>query len=152
MPLGGVKSAVGIGTLLAEGIGDTIRVSLTDDPVEEVKVGFDILKSLRIRSRGINFIACPSCSRVENEAFIGLAQDVKELTRYAADHRLTIAVMGCRVNGPGETDDADLGLWCGANFVNLKRRSEELGAFPYDQILPRLKQELDQLIAGRKAK
>ena len=69
--------------------------------------------------------------------------------RYAADHAITIAVMGCRVNGPGETDDADLGLWCGPNFVNLKRGSEELGAFPYDEILPQLKHELDALIAQR---
>ena len=69
------------------------------------------------------------------------------MTRYAAEHAITIAVMGCRVNGPGETDDADLGLWCGPNFVNLKRGSQELGAYPYDAILPRLKQELDELIA-----
>ena len=95
----------------------------------------------------LNIISCPSCSRVENEAFIELAQQVKEMTAYARDHAITIAVMGCRVNGPGETDDADLGLWCGPNFVNLKRRSEELGAFPYDAILPRLKAELDALIA-----
>jgi (E)-4-hydroxy-3-methylbut-2-enyl-diphosphate synthase len=86
---------------------------------------------------------------VENEAFIELAQDVKELTRYASEYAITIAVMGCRVNGPGETDDADLGLWCGPNFVNLKRGSLELGAYPYDAILPRLKTELDQLIATR---
>ena len=97
----------------------------------------------------LNIISCPSCSRVENEAFVELAQQVKEMTRYAQQHHLTIAVMGCRVNGPGETDDADLGLWCGPNFVNLKRRSEELGAFPYDKILPRLKEELNALIALR---
>ena len=88
-------------------------------------------------------------SRVENQAFIDLAEQVKEMTRYAKDHALTIAVMGCRVNGPGETDDADLGLWCGPNFVNLKRGSTELGQFPYDRILPRLRQELDTLIAQR---
>src|SRR5262249_47194086 len=99
----------------------------------------------------LNIISCPSCSRVENEAFIELAQDVKAMTRYAAEHAITIAVMGCRVNGPGETDDADLGLWCGPNFVNLKRGSEELGAYPYDSILPKLKQELDLLIAQRAA-
>ncbi len=75
----------------------------------------------------LNIISCPSCSRVENEAFVELAQQVKEMTRFAEDHHITIAVMGCRVNGPGETDDADLGLWCGPNFVNLKRGSEELG-------------------------
>src|SRR6201985_3479072 len=94
----------------------------------------------------MNIIACPSCSRVENEAFIELAEKVKERTLYAKDHTLTIAVMGCRANGPGETDDADLGLWCGPTHVNLKRGSEELGAFPYDKILPRLKDELDLLI------
>jgi (E)-4-hydroxy-3-methylbut-2-enyl-diphosphate synthase len=97
----------------------------------------------------MNIISCPSCSRVENEAFIDLAQNVREMTMYAKEHDITIAVMGCRVNGPGETDDADLGLWCGPNFVNLKRRSEELGAFPYDKILPRLREELDTLIARR---
>ena len=96
----------------------------------------------------LNIISCPSCSRVENEAFIELAQQVKEMSQYAKDYAITIAVMGCRVNGPGETDDADLGLWCAPNFVNLKRRSEELGAFPYDEILPRLKRELDALIAA----
>jgi (E)-4-hydroxy-3-methylbut-2-enyl-diphosphate synthase len=97
----------------------------------------------------LNIISCPSCSRVENEAFIELAQQVKEMTAYAREHALTIAVMGCRVNGPGETDDADLGLWCGPSVVNLKRRSEELGAYPYDQILGKLKAELDALIASR---
>ena len=88
---------------------------------------------------------------IENEAFIDLAQQVKEMTAYAKDHAITIAVMGCRVNGPGETDDADLGLWCGPNFVNLKKGPIELGAFPYDAILPRLKDELDKVIAMKSA-
>ena len=87
---------------------------------------------------------------MENEAFVELALQVRELTRYAADHPLTIAVMGCRVNGPGEADDADLGLWCGPNFVNLKRSGKPLGAYRYDEILPRLKEELDAMIARRK--
>ena len=95
----------------------------------------------------LNIISCPSCSRVENEAFVLLAQDVKEMTRYAEDHAITIAVMGCRVNGPGETDDADLWLWCGPNYVNLKKGPEALGAYPYDKILGELKSELDKLIA-----
>ena len=99
----------------------------------------------------LNIISCPSCSRVENQAFIELAEDVKRMTAYAKDHHVTIAVMGCRVNGPGETDDADLGLWCGPNFVNLKRGTEALGAFPYEEILGRLKHELDTLIAARNA-
>ena len=98
----------------------------------------------------LNIISCPSCSRVENERFVELAEKVKEMTAYAEKHALTIAVMGCRVNGPGETDDADLGLWCGPTHVNLKKRTESLGAFTYDEILVRLKQELDALIERRR--
>jgi len=158
-PDGVIKTRIAFEQLLARGIGDTLRVSLTvpfDDKGEEIAVGRRILDDVahgRFRSvppsffDGLKIIACPSCSRVENERFIDLAQEVKELTRYAADHDLTIAVMGCRVNGPGETDDADLGLWCGPNFVNLKRGPAELGAFSYDEILPRLRTELDALIA-----
>ena len=98
----------------------------------------------------LNIISCPSCSRVENEAFVELAEEVRRMTEYAREHKLTIAVMGCRVNGPGETDDADLGLWCGPNYVNLKRGTETVGQFPYDAILPRLaRQELDALLAER---
>ncbi|MFM2093229.1 MAG: hypothetical protein RIS70_353, partial [Planctomycetota bacterium] len=149
--------------LISRGIGDTIRVSLTvpnDRKPEEIEAGRKILNDIaegRVRSvvdyglSTLNIISCPSCSRVENQAFVELAQQVKEMTAYARDHKITIAVMGCRVNGPGETDDADLGLWCGPNFVNLKRGTEALGAFPYDEILGRLKHELDTLIAARNA-
>jgi (E)-4-hydroxy-3-methylbut-2-enyl-diphosphate synthase len=97
----------------------------------------------------LNIISCPSCSRVENEKFVELAQAVKEMTHYAEAHALTIAVMGCRVNGPGETDDADLGLWCGPTHVNLKRQSRSIGAYTYDEILPKLRSELDALIEAR---
>jgi len=157
-PDGVIKTRIAFEQLLSRGIGDTIRVSLTvpnDRKPEEIQAGRQILADIavgRVRSvvnyglPTLNIIACPSCSRVENQAFIDLAQQVKEMTRYAEKHAITIAVMGCRVNGPGETDDADLGLWCGPNFVNLKKGSTELGAFPYDQILPRLKTELDLLI------
>ena len=160
-PEGIIKTRIAFEQLISRGIGDTIRVSLTVPNArkgEEIAAGRGILADIaagRVRSvvdfglNTLNIISCPSCSRVENEAFIELAQDVKELTRYASDYAITIAVMGCRVNGPGETDDADLGLWCGPNFVNLKRGSLELGAYPYDAILPRLKAELDQLIATR---
>ena len=142
-------------------MGDTIRVSLTvpnSRKIEEIEAGRQILKDIaagRVRTvvdfeiDTLNIIACPSCSRVENEAFIELAQQVKEMTQYAASHAITIAVMGCRVNGPGETDDADLGLWCGPKYVNLKRGTATVGAFPYDEILDHLKQQLDQLIAGQ---
>lgn len=159
-PDGVIKTRIAFEQLLSKGIGDTIRVSLTvpnSRKNEEIQAGRQILEDIaagRVRSvvkfntDTLNIISCPSCSRVENEAFIELAQQVKELTTYAREYAITIAVMGCRVNGPGETDDADLGLWCAANFVNLKRGGEELGAFPYDQILPRLKLELDQIIAA----
>jgi len=160
-PDGVIKTRIAFEQLISRGIGDTIRVSLTvpnDRKPEEIEAGRQILADIaagRVRSvvnyglPTLNIIACPSCSRVENQAFIDLAQQVKEMTRYAEEHAITIAVMGCRVNGPGETDDADLGLWCGPNFVNLKKGSVELGAFAYDQILPRLKAELDGLIAAR---
>src|SRR3954465_2338067 len=157
-PDGIIKTRVAFEQLISQGIGDTIRVSLTvpnSRKPEEIQAGRQILSDIaagRVRSfvdfglDTINIISCPSCSRVENEAFIELAQQVKRMTEYAREHKITIAVMGCRVNGPGETDEADLGLWCGPNYVNLKRRSEAIGQFPYDAILPKLKQELDKLI------
>ncbi|MBS0264418.1 MAG: (E)-4-hydroxy-3-methylbut-2-enyl-diphosphate synthase [Planctomycetes bacterium] len=160
-PDGIIKTRIAFEQLISQGIGDTIRVSLTvpnSQKSQEIEAGRQILADIaagRVRSvvrfndQKLNIISCPSCSRVENEAFIELAQQVKEMSRYAQDHAITIAVMGCRVNGPGETDDADLGLWCAPNFVNLKRGGEELGAFPYSEILPRLKLELDQLIASQ---
>ena len=160
-PDGVIKTRIAFEQLIGRGIGDTIRVSLTvpnDRKPEEIAAGRAILEDIRAgRVRSVvdygldtlNIISCPSCSRVENEAFVELAQDVKQMTRYAAEHAITIAVMGCRVNGPGETDDADLGLWCGPTYVNLKKGEESLGQYPYDAILPRLKQELDQLIAAR---
>lgn len=160
-PDGIIKTRIAFEQLISRGIGDTIRVSLTvpnSRKHEEIEAGRQILQDIaagRVRSvvdyglKSLNIISCPSCSRVENEAFVELAEQVREMTRYAQDHKVTIAVMGCRVNGPGETDDADLGLWCGPNFVNLKRGPEELGAYPYDRILARLKEELDRLIASR---
>lgn len=160
-PDGIIKTRIAFEQLIGQGIGDTIRVSLTVPNEEkglEISTGRQIIDDIRngrvrsvvdFRTGGLNIISCPSCSRVENEAFVQLARDVKAMTAYAAEHRITIAVMGCRVNGPGETDDADLGLWCGPNHVNLKRGPEALGAWPYDQILPRLKAELDDLIAKR---
>ena len=160
-PEGVIKTRVAFEQLLSRGVGDTIRVSLTlPNPRkhEEVAVGRQILADIeagRFRSVPVfdddklNIISCPSCSRVENEKFVELAQAVKEMSAYAGRHALTIAVMGCRVNGPGETDDADLGLWCGPTHVNLKRRTETVGAYTYDEILGRLRQELDRLIASR---
>ncbi|MBU6238439.1 MAG: (E)-4-hydroxy-3-methylbut-2-enyl-diphosphate synthase [Planctomycetes bacterium] len=162
-PDGIIKTRIAFEQLIGRGIGDTIRVSLTvpnSKKSMEIEVGRQIVDDIysgRLRSvvaldpSKLNIISCPSCSRVENEAFVELAQQVKEMTQYAKDYAITIAVMGCRVNGPGETDDADLGLWCGPAKVNLKRGSESIGAFGYDEILSRLRSELDALIEERSA-
>jgi (E)-4-hydroxy-3-methylbut-2-enyl-diphosphate synthase len=160
-PDGVIKTRIAFEQLIGRGIGDTIRVSLTVPnarKTEEISTGRQILSDIaagRVRSvvdyglNSLNIISCPSCSRVENEGFVELAEQVREMASYAREHALTIAVMGCRVNGPGETDDADLGLWCGPRYVNLKRGGVELGAFSYAEILPRLKAELDELIRSR---
>jgi (E)-4-hydroxy-3-methylbut-2-enyl-diphosphate synthase len=160
-PDGIIKTRIAFEQLISRGVGDTIRVSLTvpnSRKPEEIDAGRKILADIaagRVRSvvdyglQTLNIISCPSCSRVENEAFIELAQEVKAMTAYAKDQHITIAVMGCRVNGPGETDDADLGLWCGPTHVNLKRGPEALGAYKYDEILPKLKRELDAIIAAK---
>jgi (E)-4-hydroxy-3-methylbut-2-enyl-diphosphate synthase len=125
---GSVKSAVGLGMLLAEGIGDTIRISLAADPVEEIKVGFDILKSLRIRSRGINFIACPSCSRQEFDVIStvnALEQRLEDILT-----PMDVSIIGCVVNGPGEAEVSDLGLTGARNmsgfYLDGKRQKERL--------------------------
>jgi (E)-4-hydroxy-3-methylbut-2-enyl-diphosphate synthase len=159
-PDGIIKTRLAFEKLLATGIGDTIRVSLTlpnERKHEEVQVGHEIIRDVAAGrfisvpdfGKGLNIISCPSCSRVENESFVELAQQVKALTAYAAAHRITIAVMGCRVNGPGETDDADLGLWCGPSTVNLKKKDVKVGTYGYAEVLPCLREELDRLIAER---
>jgi (E)-4-hydroxy-3-methylbut-2-enyl-diphosphate synthase len=161
-PDGVIKTRVAFEQLITRGIGDTIRVSLTlpfENKGDEVTVGRQILDDIankrfrsvpRFEQHGLNIISCPSCSRVENEAFIDLAQNVRGMTEYAKEHDITIAVMGCRVNGPGETDDADLGMWCAPSFVNLKRGPHTIGQFTYDEILGRLRIELDKLIAEKR--
>ena len=160
-PDGVIKTRIAFEQLLSDGIGDTIRVSLTlpfDDKGDEIAAGRGILEDIeagrfrsvpRYRPEGMNIISCPSCSRVENEAFIELAQKVREVTEYAKMHSITIAVMGCRVNGPGETDDADIGLWCAPTFVNLKRGPELVGRFGYDEVLDRLREQVDEVITAR---
>jgi len=160
-PDGIIKTRIAFEQLLSRGIGDTLRVSLTlpfDDKGQEITVGRALLADVeagRFRSvppnffNQLNIVSCPSCSRVENEKFIELAQEVKRMTEWAKEHAITIAVMGCRVNGPGETDDADLGLWCGPTHVNLKRGEETVGAYTYEQILPKVKAEVERLVAEK---
>ena len=127
-----IRSAVGIGTLLSEGIGDTIRVSLTADPAEEVKAGISILKACGLRSEGVRLVACPTCGRTQID-LIGLANEVE--TRLAGiDRSITVAVMGCVVNGPGEAREADYGIAGGKDCGLLFRRGEILGKYPADKL------------------
>jgi (E)-4-hydroxy-3-methylbut-2-enyl-diphosphate synthase len=131
-----IKSAVGLGTLLAEGIGDTIRVSLTENPVEEVSAGFEILKSLNLRQKGVNFISCPTCGRTQID-LIGLAKKVEEKFRHL-DKPITIATMGCAVNGPGEASHADFGIAGGIGEGCIFRKGEIIAKVPEAQLLQAL--------------
>lgn len=138
MRSGLIKSSVGLGTLLAEGIGDTIRVSLTENPVEEVSAGFDILKSLGLRERGVNFISCPTCGRTQID-LIGLAKKVEEKFKNL-DKPITIATMGCAVNGPGEAKHADFGIAGGVKEGIIFKKGEIIAKVPEDQLLQKLEE------------
>ena len=129
---GVIRSAVGIGTLLSEGIGDTIRVSLTADPAEEAKAGISILKACGLRSEGVRFVSCPTCGRTQID-LIGLANEVE--SRLAGiDRNITVAVMGCVVNGPGEAREADYGIAGGKDCGMLFRKGEILGRVGADRL------------------
>ena len=129
---GTIQSAVGIGTLLSEGIGDTIRVSLTADPVKEVTAGIAILKAAGLRPGGVKFVSCPTCGRTEID-LIGLATKVEGLVRNL-DRDITVAVMGCVVNGPGEAREADYGIAGGKDKGILFQKGKVLGTYPYDRL------------------
>ena len=133
-----IKSSVGLGTLLAEGIGDTIRVSLTESPVEEVSAGFDILKSLGLRERGVNFVSCPTCGRTQID-LIGLAKKVEERFK-DFDKPITIATMGCAVNGPGEARHADFGIAGGVNEGIVFKKGEIIAKVPEKDLLTKLEE------------
>ena len=150
MRAGSVKSAVGLGMLLAEGIGDTIRISLAADPVEEIKVGFDILKSLRIRSRGINLIACPSCSRQEFDVIStvnALEQRLEDIIT-----PLDVSIIGCVVNGPGEAELSDIGLTGARNMSGFYEDGiRQRERFANDQLVDKLEQKIRQKVAVKAA-
>ena len=133
-----IKSSVGLGTLLAEGIGDTIRVSLTENPIEEVSAGFEILKSLGLRQRGVNFISCPTCGRTQID-LISLAKKVEEKFKNL-DKPVTIATMGCAVNGPGEAKHADFGIAGGIGEGIIFKKGEILAKVPEDKLLEKLEE------------
>lgn len=140
---GTIKSAVGLGVLLAEGIGDTMRVSLTADPVEEPPVCWGILQSLGLRRRGPELVSCPTCGRTQVD-LIGLAEEVGERLK-GCSKPISVAVMGCVVNGPGEASDADVGVACGRGVGMVFRHGEVIRKAPEDQIVDALMEEIDWL-------
>ena len=139
---GTIQSAVGIGTLLSEGIGDTIRVSLTADPVEEVKVGIAILKAAGVRSGGVKFVSCPTCGRTEID-LISLAQRVEEAVKHIG-RDITVAVMGCVVNGPGEAREADYGIAGGRDKGLIFKKGVVVGTYPYDELFGALLEMIEE--------
>src|SRR5512138_918473 len=129
---GTIKSSVGLGILLAEGIGDTMRVSLTSDPVDEIRVGFEILKALGLRQRGVNFVSCPTCGRCQID-LIGVANEIEERLK-GIEAPITVAVMGCIVNGPGEAREADVGIAGGKGEGLLFRNGEVVRKVPEGEL------------------
>ena len=141
--MGLMKSAMGIGALLLDGIGDTIRVSLTDDPVEEVYAAKDILKAAGLRKEGVNIISCPTCGRTQID-LIGLVNKVDEALNNC-EKPITVAVMGCVVNGPGEAREADIGIAGGDGVGLLFEKGQQVAKLPYDQLLPALLERIETL-------
>src|SRR6058998_4304378 len=148
--VGTIKSAVGIGTLLAEGLGDTIRVSLSADPVEEIRVGMEILKSLGLRKEGLTFVACPSCGRADID-LVGLAKEVEQRMIPFNNKNIHVAVMGCEVNGPGEARAADIGVAGGKGIGLIFKNGEVIRKVPEKDIVKAMREEVDRFIAERKA-
>ncbi len=147
---GTIKSSVGLGILLSEGIGDTMRVSLTADPVEEVRVAYEIVKSLKIRQRGVNIISCPTCGRTEID-IISLAQEVEKRLANVREP-ITVAVMGCVVNGPGEAREADVGIAGGKGVGLLFKHGEILKKFDEKELADVLIGEVEKIVKERSQK
>ena len=141
--MGLMKSAMGIGALLLDGIGDTIRVSLTDDPVEEVYAAKDILKAAGLRKEGVNIISCPTCGRTQID-LIGLVNKVDEALK-DCQKPITVAVMGCVVNGPGEAREADIGIAGGDGCGMLFEKGQQIAKLPYEELLPALLMRIEEL-------
>ena len=138
-----IKSAMGIGALLLDGIGDTIRVSLTDDPVEEVYAAKDILKAAGLRKEGINIVSCPTCGRTRID-LIGLVNQVDAALK-DCEKPLTVAVMGCVVNGPGEAREADIGIAGGDGWGMIFEKGQQVEKLPYDELLPALLKRIEAM-------
>ena len=141
--MGLMKSAMGIGALLLDSIGDTIRVSLTDDPVEEIYAAKDILKAAGLRKEGVNIISCPTCGRTQID-LIGLVNKVDEALK-DCEKPITVAVMGCIVNGPGEAREADIGIAGGVGCGMLFEKGQQIEKLPYEELLPALLKRIEAL-------
>jgi (E)-4-hydroxy-3-methylbut-2-enyl-diphosphate synthase len=148
--VGTIKSAVGLGAVLSQGIGDTIRVSLSADPTEEVRVGIDILKSLGLRKGGLTFVSCPSCGRADVD-LVKLAKQVEDEFR-GLNEEIHIAVMGCEVNGPGEARAADIGVAGGRGIGLIFKGGEVIRKVPEAEIVAAMREEVDRFIAERRQK
>ena len=147
--VGTIKSAVGLGALLADGIGDTIRVSLSADPVEEIRVGIDILKALGLRKGGLTFVACPSCGRADVD-LVKLAKEVEDEFK-SLNEEIHIAVMGCEVNGPGEARAADIGVAGGKGIGLIFKNGEVIRKVPESEIVQAMREEVDRFLTERRA-
>jgi (E)-4-hydroxy-3-methylbut-2-enyl-diphosphate synthase len=147
---GTVKSSLALGILLFEGIGDTFRISLTRDPVEEIRVGFELLRSLRIRERGPELISCPTCGRTRLDLF-SLAEQVERHLQ-TMQSNLKVAVMGCVVNGPGEAREADIGIAGGHGVGIIFKKGEIFKKVPEAELLPVFLEELDKLEAEHRSR
>jgi (E)-4-hydroxy-3-methylbut-2-enyl-diphosphate synthase len=143
MRMGTLRSAAGIGGLLLSGIGNTIRVSLTDDPVEEVKAGIDLLKSLSLRKGGIRFVSCPTCGRTAID-LVGIAKKAEEILKDSKKD-ITVAIMGCIVNGPGEAKEADIGIAGGKGEGILFKKGEIIKKIPENMLLSALVEEIEKM-------
>ena len=157
LPVAEIKTRAAFETLLLDGIGDTLRVSLTlpfSEKYKEVQIGKKIIEDVlagrasrhTYNQQGLNIVSCPSCSRVENENFVEFAARVRAALEFAKDTPITVAVMGCRVNGPGEADDADIGAWCAADHVNIKLKSDLIGTFSFDEALNKIIEEVKKMM------
>ena len=143
---GSIRSSIGLGYLLYEGIGDTIRVSLSADPKEEIVAGYEILKSLNLRQKGTTLVACPSCGRADVDV-IKLANTVDNLLQ-EKDYNIKVAVMGCEVNGPGEAKDADIGIAAGVGRAIIFRKGQKSRIVEESEMLSALMEEIEQVAAA----
>ena len=161
-PRGILKTRAALEPLLMEGIGETLRVSLTvvaDQKEQEVAAGRLILENVAsgvvasisdLDKTKLNIVSCPGCSRTQSSRFVELAHTIDEATVFARSYPLTVAVMGCRVNGPGESDDADVGMWCGGDRVNLKSGGTHVGTFSYEEVVEKAVELIKEKISAMK--